>query len=67
MSLLTAHKVLISTAIALFAGYALSELRRLLSGDTAALLPAMLSALAALGLGIYLRWVWIRRPGAPHR
>lgn len=65
MSLLTAHKILIGTAVALFTGYAVSELRQHLSGDSAALLPALLSALAAAALTVYLRWVWIRRPGAP--
>ncbi len=65
--MLSAHKILIGSAIALFAGYAVAELRRALSGDSSALLPAALSVLAAGILVLYLRWVWIRRPGAPRR
>ncbi len=67
MSLLTAHKILIGSAIALFVGYAVAELRQGLSGDSSAILPAVLAALAAGGLAVYLRWLWRRRPGAPRR
>ena len=62
MTLLTAHKILISSAVALFVLYAASELRNYANGDAAALLRSLLSAAGALALGIYLRWVWVRRP-----
>lgn len=60
MTLLTAHKILISSAVALFVLYALWEIRHYLSGDGSALLRALLSSVAALGLALYLRWVWRR-------
>lgn len=63
MTLLTAHKILIASAVALFVLYAASELRNYAHGDSTALLRSIVSALAALALAIYLRWVWIRRPG----
>jgi hypothetical protein len=62
MTLLTAHKILIASAVALFVLYAASELRNYANGDTSALLRSAMSGAAAIGLAIYLRWVWIRRP-----
>jgi hypothetical protein len=68
MSLLTAHKILITGAVALFILYAVWELRNYANGDATAGLRSMLSALAAVALAIYLRWVWVRRPPQPpHR
>jgi hypothetical protein len=64
MTLLTAHKIFISSAVALFVLCAGWELRHFAAGDDSALLRSGLSAGAAVGLAIYLRWVWIRRPGA---
>ena len=76
MTILTAHKILISSAAALFLGYAVWELLR--SPDPAgpgALVRSGLSLAAAVGLGIYLRVVfrrggWIshgRKPSGPPR
>jgi hypothetical protein len=68
MSLLTAHKILITSAVALFVLYTVWELRNYTGGDTTALPRAMLSALGATGLALYLCWVWVRRPTeSPHR
>ena len=61
MTLLTAHKILIGSAIALFIGYALYELRRYLGGDALASLRALASAVGAAGFAIYLRSV-VRSP-----
>ena len=67
MTVLTAHKILISSAVALFVLYAGWELRNFVNGDESALLRSVASGVAALGLAIYLRWVWIHRPGdGPH-
>lgn len=63
VTLLTAHKILISSAIALFVLYAGLELRNYAGGDPSALLRGGASAVAAAGLVVYLRWVWIHRPG----
>jgi hypothetical protein len=63
VTLLTAHKILISSAVLLFLVYAGWELRHYAAGDASALLRSALSALAAMGLAVYLRWVWIHRPG----
>ena len=63
MSVLTAHKILISSAVALFALYAGWEWRNYSDGDLSALLRSLLSAAGAGALGIYLRWVWVHRPG----
>ena len=65
MTLLTAHKILISSAVALFLLYAAFELRNYATGDPSALWRAITSAAAAVALGIYLRWVWVHRPSAP--
>ncbi|MGH7819857.1 MAG: hypothetical protein ACREQ9_08800 [Candidatus Binatia bacterium] len=58
MTLLTAHKILISTAIALFIFYAGFETRRGIGGDGAAWMRAAASAAGAVGFAIYLRSVF---------
>ena len=60
MSLLTAHKILISSAILMFALYGAAELRNYNHGDAAALVRSLVAAAAAVGLGVYLRRVWRR-------
>jgi len=65
MTLLTAHKILISSAIALFAGYCFWELRNFSAGDSSALLRSGLAAAGTVGLAFYLRWVWLHRPSDP--
>lgn len=60
MTLFTAHKILISSGVALFVFYAAIEARAALGGAEAAWMRAAVSAVAALGLGVYLRAV-IRR------
>jgi hypothetical protein len=56
MSLLTAHKILISTATVFFFGFALWELRNYFSTqDLWALLRSVLYFLVAVGFGLYLR------------
>jgi len=64
VTLLTAHKILISSAVGLFVLYAGWEWRNYAGGDAGALLRSGLSGAAAVGLGIYLIWVWVRRPSA---
>lgn len=57
MSITTAHKILITTAIVFFLLYAVWEVRNYPSpGGAWALLRGMMSAIAALGLGLYLRY-----------
>jgi hypothetical protein len=56
VSVATAHKILIATAIAFFLGYALWELGRYAeTGDAAALAWSGGATVIAIGLGIYLR------------
>jgi hypothetical protein len=62
MTLLTAHKILIGAAIALGVLYALFELNRFAGGDGPALIRAVVAAAITVGIGFYLRWVWITRP-----
>lgn len=62
MSLLTAHKILISAALALGVFYGLWELNRWTAGDASALLRALVTGAITVGIGFYLRWVWIARP-----
>ena len=64
MTVLTAHKILISSAVVLFVLYAVFELRNYGDGDPSALWRALISAAAAVALAIYLRWVWVHRPSA---
>jgi hypothetical protein len=61
VTILTAHKILIASAVALFLGYAVWELLRYPDpGGPAALARGGLSAAAAVGLGVYLRMVFRR-------
>lgn len=56
MTLLTAHKILISTAVAFFFGFALWELRNYLdTGNLWATFRGLLYLLASIGFGLYLR------------
>ena len=58
MSLITAHRILIGAAIAMFAVYAAVELRGYTtSGEVGALIRAGLSAVAVVGWALYLRTV----------
>lgn len=63
MTLLTAHKILISSAIIMFVVYAAREVLSYADGDVDALISGVLGLAAAVGLTFYLRWVWIHRPG----
>ena len=62
MRLLTAHKILISTAVVFFFGFALWELRNYFDmGDSWAAFRAGLYLLVSVGFGIYLgslkKWI----------
>jgi hypothetical protein len=63
VTVLTAHKILITSAVAMFVVYCAWELHNYTNGDASALLRSILAGAAAIGLGIYLRWVWVHRPG----
>ena len=67
MTLLTAHKILIASAVALFVFYGASELRNYANGDASGLLRAVASGGVAVGLAVYLRWVWRRGFGPTGR
>lgn len=62
MTLLTAHKILISSAVVMFVVYAAREFINYTNGDASALISCILGTVAAVGLGFYLRWVWRHRP-----
>jgi hypothetical protein len=53
--------------VGLFVFYSGWELRNYSSGDAGALLRCGAAAVAAVGLAVYLRWVWIHRPSDPRR
>lgn len=56
MTLLTAHKILISTAVLFFFGFALWELRNYFdTGNLWAIFRGFLYLLVAVGFGFYLR------------
>lgn len=56
MSLLTAHKILVSTAVLFFFGLSLWELRGYLdTGDAWAALRSLLYLMISVGFGLYLR------------
>lgn len=56
MTLLTAHRILISTAVVFFFGFALWELRNYFdNGDLWAIFRGFLYLLVAVGFGFYLR------------
>ena len=63
MKLLTVHKIFISMAVALFVLLTRWEFENYTNGDRGALLLTVFSAAAAVGLAVYLRWVWIHKPG----
>jgi uncharacterized membrane protein len=67
VTLLTAHKILIASAVVLFMIYAGSEWRNYTGGDASAWLRSGMAAVAAVGLAMYLRWVWVHRPGDRRR
>jgi hypothetical protein len=67
MSLLTVHKLFIMSAVALFLLNAVWELRKYAGGDASALLRSGVSGLAAVGLTLYLRWVWVHRRSETRR
>lgn len=63
MTLLTAHKILITTAVVFFFGFALWELRNYFAGDNPwALARGALYFLVAAGFGVYLRHLgrWLK-------
>jgi hypothetical protein len=56
VSVITAHKILISAAVLFFFGYALWELRQYVRfGEVGALLRSAGSLLGAVGFAVYLR------------
>ncbi len=56
MSLLTAHKILISTAVVFFFGFALWEFRNYFSmGNLWALFRSVLYFLVSVGFALYLK------------
>ena len=56
MSLLTAHRILISTAVVFFFGFALWELNNYLSTENLwASIRSLLYLLVSVGFGLYLR------------
>ena len=56
MSLLTAHRILISTAVVFFFGFALWELSNYIStGNLWATVRSLLYLLVSIGFGVYLR------------
>lgn len=63
VTITTAHKILIASAVALFALYAGWEFRRYLHGDPDAVLRSAGAAAVALGFAGYLRWFWRKRRG----
>lgn len=61
MRLITAHKILIASAVAFFAFFALLEMRRFaVSGSLADLAAGVLGLGVAVGFGLYLRTVFAR-------
>lgn len=67
MTVLTAHKILIASAVLLFVVYSAWELHHYTTGDASALVRSILAGAAAIGLAVYLRWVWIHRPSDTSR
>jgi hypothetical protein len=56
VTLLTAHKILITTAVVFFFGFALWEARNYFASDNLwALLRALVYLLVSAGFGVYLR------------
>ena len=57
MRLLTAHKILISTAVIFFIFFALWELRHYFSGDSWAGVRGILYLVVAIGFAVYLKQI----------
>jgi hypothetical protein len=55
MKLLTAHKILISTAVMFFVFFAFWELRHYFAGDAWAAFRAVLYFAVAVGFAVYLK------------
>lgn len=67
MSVLTAHKVLIVSAVAMFLGYGVWEFLRYPDPrGVGALVRGSLSAAAAVGFGVYLRSLFRRGGWTEH-
>jgi hypothetical protein len=61
MRLITAHKILIGSAVAFFAFFALFELRAYAaSGSLTDLLSGIFGLAVAVGFAVYLRRLWTR-------
>ncbi len=60
MKLMTVHRILIGSGVAVFLLYAVHEVRRYINGDAAALGHAVLSVGGACVLLGYLRWLRVR-------
>jgi hypothetical protein len=57
MSLLAVHIVMVVSAIVFSVGFAVREVALARGGSSVAAVFAAFSALAALGLAVYLRWL----------
>ena len=67
VSVLTAHKILIASAVAMFLGYGIWEFLRYPDpGGVGALVRGSLSAAAAVGLGVYLQTLFRRGGWTEH-
>jgi len=64
MTLLTMHRILIGSGVAVFLLYALHEATSFAAGDGPAAARGVLSVAAALALVAYLRWLHRRRTAA---
>jgi hypothetical protein len=62
VTLLTAHRILISTAVVFFLFYAGWEARQALADTPGAAWRALASVAGALALALYLAGVWRKRP-----
>ncbi len=63
MTLLTAHRILISTAVVFFFGFALWELRNYFdTGNLWAISRSILYLLVSVGFGVYLKLLkrWLK-------
>ena len=57
MQLLTVHRILIGSAIVVFAGYAVREAFAYAAGDAEAIVGGLVSLAGAAALLAYLRWL----------
>lgn len=62
MKLITVHRILIGSAIAMFLLYGTQRADAYLSGDQASLLPAILSFASVAAFIWYYRWLRHRHP-----